>query len=154
MKTLCIILLFALSTQASGQVLETISSSFEYTQRIQQRLLQLADIEASQYLTQIDSYRLDMERYFEHKKRVCEGDFSAVILGTAETESRTVQRLSREEKQLCYKELKALHVTYINNLYQARERFLADLHQKRLEELKQARVKSLSEIEASSSTRR
>jgi hypothetical protein len=154
MKNLWFFLLYLYSQLAFAQITETISSSFEYTQRIQQRLIQLADLEPTVYLTQIDSFRLDMERYFEHKKRVCEGDFSAVILGTAETESRTVQRLSREEKQLCYKELKALHVTYINNLFQAREKFLADLHKKRLEELKQARVKSLSEIEASSSTRR
>lgn len=151
MKTLCLMLLFVFSQPLSS---ETISSSFEYTQKIQQRLIQLNELEASNYLTQIDAFRLDMERYFEHKKRVCEGDFSAVFLGTTESDSRTVQRLSREEKQLCYKELKALHVTYINNLFQARERFLSDLHQKRLEELKQARVKSLSEIEATSSTTR
>lgn len=127
---------------------DDMTSSFEYTERVRQRLVQLRELEASQYLSTIDSFRQEMERYFDHKKRVCEGDFSALILSESRSEERS-RPMSKEERQLCYNELKALHTTYINGLFQARERFLIDLHDRRLKDLQASREEALKNLESS-----
>jgi hypothetical protein len=57
--------------------------------------------------------------------------------------------LSREERKLCFRELKALQVTFINNMYSARKRYLDFLHAKRVEELEQAREKSIKSLQDS-----
>jgi hypothetical protein len=132
-----------------------VSSTFEYTAHIKTELNDLEKLEASQFLNLVDRYRVMMERYFDHKKRVCEGEFSSLILSTrGEGEGESRVRISREERQLCMNELKALQSTYINALYGARERFLLSLHEQRLKDLQGARAKALEDLEASFQTRR
>lgn len=144
---LFIILIY--STQLSfAQVSST--SPFEYTQKIRERLSQLESLSSDQYLLQIEGFRTDMERYFDHKKRVCNGEFSTVIL--SESGSRANEqnnRLTADEKKLCFRELKAMQSTYLNSLYSARERYLDELHKNRKTDLQKARARALQELDAS-----
>lgn len=133
-----------------------VTSTFEYTAHLRTQLTELEGLAADQYLGQVDRYRVGMERYFDHKKRVCEGEFSSLILSERreELDESRPRRMSREEQELCFNELKALQSTYINNLYNARERYLTHLHEQRINDLKAARQKALDDLEASFSTRR
>ncbi len=144
-----ILALFIFSIQLGfAQVSST--SPFEYTQKIRERLSQLEGLTSDQYLLQIEGFRTDMERYFDHKKRVCNGEFSTVIL--SESGSRTNEqnnRLTADEKKLCFRELKAMQSTYLNNLYTARERYLDELHKNRKADLQKARERALQELDAS-----
>ena len=88
-----------------------------------------------------------IEKYIERKKRVCQGEFSTIVLNGQEEENGQVQRLSPEEIRLCYQELKAMEVGYINNLFIARKRYLDYLHVLRIEELTRDRDAALKDIQ-------
>ena len=88
-----------------------------------------------------------IEKYIERKKRVCQGEFSTIVLNGQEEENGQVQKLSPEEIKLCYQELKAIEVGYINNLFMARKRYLDYLHVLRIEELTRDRDAALKDIQ-------
>ena len=103
-----------------------------------------APMSLSQYPTQIDEYRQRVEKYMERKKRVCRGEFSKVILSDNPPPRDT--KLSPEEKKLCLEQLKKERISFINNMYDLRRRYLIDLHNNRLKQLeegKNALLKSL-----------
>lgn len=131
---------------AQGANENSVSSAFEYTQRVRQEIEELNTLTPERFLTEVDKVRSSMERYFDHKKRVCNGEFSTVILSVAGERSTEANRLSAEEKKLCFREMRALQTTYINNMYGARKRYLENLHTKRMEDLEASREKALQEL--------
>lgn len=127
---------------------DEVESPFEYTQKIQKQLSELKDITPEKFLVQVDQYRDNLEKYFEHKKRVCNGEFSTVILSEAGESRQDGKRLSKEERKLCFREMKALQTTYINNMHQARKRYLESLHSQRIQQLEDSREKALNDLNA------
>jgi hypothetical protein len=134
---------------AQGDVVQ--SNIFEYTKRVAADLEKLKNLEPKNYFQKVDDFRTELEKYFDHKKRVCEGEFSTVILsgGGESSQNKKPVKLSKEERKLCFRELKALQVTFINNMYSARKRYLAFLHAKRIEELEEARENSIKSLQDS-----
>ncbi|MBI2520517.1 MAG: hypothetical protein HYV97_08865 [Bdellovibrio sp.] len=131
-------------------------STFEYTKRMYREVEALKNIAPEVFAREIDHFREQMERYIFHKKRVCNGEFSTFALAPNEAIINTVdsgphmqRKLNPEEKKLCFKELKAFEVTYINNLFTSRRRYLDYLHELRTKELDQAREEALNSIKRS-----
>ena len=56
-------------------------------------------------------------------------------------------KLSHEERKLCFREMKALQITFINNMFLARKRYLDHLHQLRVSELGAAREQSIKSVQ-------
>jgi hypothetical protein len=140
---------FLLST-ANGEGISDEGNIFDYTKKVHSSLKELKDLGPTKYFKEIDNYRSDLEKYFDQKKRVCEGEFSTVILnGVSQNEKENKPlKLKPEERKLCFRELKALQLTFINNMYVARKRYLEYLHGERIKELESARenaVKSLQD---------
>jgi hypothetical protein len=130
-------------------------SPFEYTQQTKLRLDQLKLLPPEKYLEEMESYRKSIERYIQHKKGVCNGEFSVFILSGQkvnpnpnEDDSKD-ERLSQHERLLCFRELKALHVTFVNNSFAARRRFIKYQHQQLLVGLDRVREKVIDGIHKS-----
>jgi hypothetical protein len=126
---------------------------YDYTKKVHQALKELKVLPPENYFKDVDGYRDELEKYFDQKKRVCEGEFSTVILTGVPQEndpnaSKPV-KLKPEERKLCFRELKALQLTFINNMYLARKRYLEYLHQKRLKELDQSREQAVKSLQGS-----
>lgn len=152
-KDIIIIALFmGLAHPLYAQV-ESEGNIFDYTKKVHQALKNLKDLPAESYFKEIDNYRAELEKYFDQKKRVCEGEFSTVILtGVPQEENPNTPKpvkLKPEERKLCFRELKALQLTFINNMYQARKRYLEYLHQERLKELDASREQSVKSLQSS-----
>lgn len=124
---------------------------FEYTKVIHESLKKLKSVQPENYVIEVDEYRKDLEKYFDQKKRVCEGEFSTVIfegIKDGDTEKKPV-KLKPEERKLCFRELKALQLTFINNVFVARKNYLEFLHKKRLKELEVARENAVKSLQGS-----
>ncbi len=137
--------------QGSSESSET--NIYDYTKKVHQALKELKVLPPEDYFKNVDGYRDELEKYFDQKKRVCEGEFSTVILTGAPQEndanaSKPV-KLKPEERKLCFRELKALQLTFINNMYMARKRYLEYLHQKRLKELDDSRESAVKSLQGS-----
>jgi hypothetical protein len=145
------ILIFLLIPQSFSQENVVQSNIFEYTKKVAADLEALKKLAPENYFTKVDDFRTDLEKYFDHKKRVCEGEFSTVILsaGSENKQNQKPVKLSKEERKLCFRELKALQVTFINNMYVARKHYLGFLHKKRIEELEKARENSIKSLQDS-----
>lgn len=126
----------------------TPEGSLQYAQKMAQELEQIKNIKPEDYIRDIDQYRSSIDKYVEHKKRVCQGEFSTVILGSEGLSKVTKRkRLAPEERKLCFKEMKTLQIGLVNNMYEARKRYLDYIHELRLKELVMARDKVLSELD-------
>jgi len=118
----------------------------DYTQRIRQIIDEVKDLGTEMYVNKVDGYRQVIEKYIDHKKRVCNGEFSTIVLsdqGEDGGSNKAVARLSGEERKLCFREMKALQIAYINNMFVARKRYLDYLHVQRIDELTKARDQSI-----------
>jgi site-specific DNA-cytosine methylase len=130
--------------------LTTYASTFEYTKKIQKEIEEVKDLPADKFFKNIDRYRESIEKYFEHKKRVCNGEFSTIILTEgAESKTAKTNKLSVEERKLCFREMKALQTTYINYMFLARKRYLDFLHERRIAELMEARKEAIDSLQSS-----
>lgn len=148
---LCLILVTStVFAQTEGE------NSFEYTKRVRDALETLKTIKPENYVSKVDKFRGDLEKYIENKKRVCDGEFSTVILGEKPREgnSEKKNKLTREEKKLCFRELKALQITFVNNLYVARKSYVKYLYKERLAELASAREKTIKSLQNSFNKKR
>ncbi|MEI8347504.1 MAG: hypothetical protein WCG27_08550, partial [Pseudomonadota bacterium] len=98
-----------------------------------------------------DGLRISVEKYIDHKKRVCNGEFSTIILNEAGEEQSTKpeKALSPEERKLCFREMKAMQISYINNMFSARKRYLDFLHALRIEELTKVRDRTIKSLQSS-----
>ena len=112
--------------------------------KIKNEMKKLRSLKPSNFIREIDSYRELVEKFIDHKKRVCNGEFSKMILG--EDSGKEQRTLSKEEKNSCFEELLNLHMAYIDNLFMARSRFLAHQHDERMKNLKTAKEKSIQSI--------
>jgi len=152
-------LLFSVSI--FGQDTSEVQTTFEYTKKVKEQLNAIKSLPPEDYFKKVDTYRLALEKYMENKKRVCEGEFSTVILESDNVNDQSTidsakkgNKLSREERKLCFRELKALQVTFINNMFIARKSYLDHLHDKRIEQLKVAREDAIKNIQMSFSKKR
>lgn len=127
----------------------TLQDNLEYTKKIQGELEQIKNLAATKYIQDIDQYRVAIDRYIEHKKRVCNGEFTTSVLEEEQSskDSKFRRKLNSGERKLCFREMKALQVTMINNMYIARKRFLEYMHEERMKELSLARDKVMAELQ-------
>ena len=56
-------------------------------------------------------------------------------------------KLTKKEQLLCFRELKALQVKYINKIFKIRKAYLDFMHEKRISELKKVREGALDEVQ-------
>ena len=64
-------------------------------------------------------------------------------------QTKSLDKLSREEKNLCVKDLKELHVSFINNMFIWRKKYLDYVYEQRLKELSIIKQNSIDEIQRS-----
>ncbi len=140
---LTILISLSLSAQESAQ-----KTMFEVSREIQGEVESLAVLAPDKYFQTIDGIRERIEKYIDNKKRVCNGEFSTVIIQNSGEQSAPPHKLSREEKKLCFRELKAFQVTFINNMYLARKNYLDYLHKQRVEDLAKAREEAVKSVQA------
>jgi hypothetical protein len=128
----------------------TAQESEEYTRKIREEIEAIKNLNPEEYVSKIDQYRLAVEKYIDHKKRVCNGEFSTIILSdSGEEQVRAEKRLGNEERKLCFREMKAIQISYINNMYSARKKYLDYLHALRIEELSKVRDQTIKSLQNS-----
>ncbi len=127
---------------------EDISPQLNSTKEINQLVNKLNKTAASDYVVQVDDIREKLEKYIEHKKRVCDGDFSTVILSKGENESdpKKPVKLSKEEREVCFRELKQVQQKYIESLFNAKKNYMIHLHSLRLKELEESKEMALKNL--------
>ncbi len=122
---------------------------------VHKSLVELKNLKPEEFDKKIDDYRNSIEKYIEKKKRVCNGEFTTIILSDSEDQSKKQsKKLSSDEKKLCFNELKAIYKTYINHLFLVRTRFLEFLNKKRIEELASIRDETLKSIDSTFNRKR
>lgn len=121
---------------------------FTYSAQILEKIEHLKDLQPQEFLKEVNEYRKDVELFIINKKKVCNGEYSVLILAEGKSNgNQEHKKLTPEERLFCFRELKAIQVSYINNLYQARKRYLEDIHKKTLDDLFNTRSDIVKEFE-------
>ena len=98
-------------------------------------------------MLKIDQYRESIERFVGYKQRVCNGEFSSLVITDGETLKGKKKRLSREERSLCFRELKGMQKNFIDNVFLARVKYLEYLHETQMKDLRQAKVDLIKSLD-------
>ena len=126
--------------------LNTLASEGETT-RVVKDLQALKKLTPENYLKEIDSYRESFKKYIDWKKRVCKGEFSSVVLSEVRPgEGLEAKKLTLDEKKSCFREMKTLHVMFINNMFDARKRYLENTHLEQLAQLEKVKLESIKKL--------
>ena len=105
-------------------------------------------LEAGDYLKNIGVKKETVEKYIDHKKRVCSGEFTSHILDESEMKEPIEYRvLSKKDRIRCFKKVQAVQISLVENLYLARRKYLVSLHGERLLELEKIKENSVKEID-------
>jgi hypothetical protein len=116
-------------------------------ERILKELELVKNMSPEEYETKMDKYRSSIQKFIEHKKGVCSGDFSTIVLNEDGITKEEERKLSWGERKVCIREIKQLQITFINNLYTARKKYLEYLHYMRIKELTSVRDESIKSIQ-------
>ncbi len=147
---------FSTLSFANSQSIEATGSQdlvFNFSNELKSELDQLRKIGPEEFPTKIETIRNTMILFIQVKARVCSGEFTTAVLEDTlnvpgpKSSGPPLTKLSKEQKQLCYGELKAFQTTYINYLFEARKRYLDYLHNQRLGELFKTRDKILQDLQ-------
>lgn len=115
--------------------------------RMRTVLAELKALPPTDYFSQIDKYRTTLEGYIERKRRVCNGDFSTMVLEEGKgIGGEGAKKLSSLERTLCFSELRSFQANFINSMHTARKKYLNHLHQLRLRQLEESRKVLLKEL--------
>ena len=152
-----IILIFPIVLLAQSEASKVVTPKIPKSESsvIHDSLVELKNLSPEDFDKKIDDYRNAIEKYIEKKKRVCNGEFTTIILSESPTVSQEeAKKLTKEDKQLCFNELKAIYKTYINHLFLVRTRFIEFLNEKRIKELAVIRDATLKSIDSTFNRKR
>ena len=137
---------FAVDKNVSIELLQDNEKGLkEYSQMIKDEVAKIKHIEPSAYFKEIDKYRTLIEKFIENKKMVCNGEFSTLVLSDSKiTPFGDKRKLSKQERDLCLREISLIQAQFINNSFIAKRNFLDYLHRQRVNELIEAKEKMLS----------
>tara|TARA_R110000868_G_scaffold304021_3_gene564507 strand:+ start:2402 stop:2863 length:462 start_codon:yes stop_codon:yes gene_type:complete len=118
---------------------------------IQAKIKALEDMKPETFSQNVESLRALLDRYFDNKKRVCNGEYSTMVLGdVGELGNKAAEegrKLSKDERKVCFREMKNLQVNYINALYSARRKYVLWLQEKQLEELTKVKDEAIKRLQ-------
>lgn len=147
MKNYTIIIFIALFSLASHAQIK--KSSFEYTNEIHGKISKIKDVAPDNFIGELEDLKKDLENFFDHKRKVCNGEFSSLILVASASKDGGGNKLSAQERNLCFRELKALQTTYLSNLFLARKRYLTWMFEKNIKDLDSERAKAIKSLQES-----
>lgn len=117
---------------------------------IQTKIKALSEIKPDAYAQNVEAIRSELDRYFDNKKRVCNGEYSTIVLGDVGEAGRNVEetrKLTKDERKVCFREMKNLQVNYVNALYEARKKYVLWLQEQQLEELGKVRDEAIKRLQ-------
>ena len=115
--------------------------------KVKNNITKIKTLKPENYLSSIDSFRKSIDRFVRYKRRVCNGEFSSLVLENGETVKGQKERLTEEEKIICFRELKSIQEEFIKNMFEARVKYLDHLHQKQVIDLKKAKEELLKSLD-------
>lgn len=102
-------------------------------------LSKLNSIEVEKFTDAIVDIKKNFDSYFDNKSRICQGEFSTMVLGEEPREEVEPAKLSREEIKACLNNLMNERMVYIDSIYELRRKYLIYLHALQLEQLKKSK---------------
>ena len=103
--------------------------------RFESLLTKLNEVSVETFVKKIDKVKGEFDRYFTNKSRICQGEFSTIVLGETPSEESESTKLSKSEIKACLSNLANERMVYIDAIYKQRENYLKFLHKKQLEQL-------------------
>ena len=146
-KSLVFLTFFASMVFAQTQVADDGNAE---SSAIQNKIKELQDLKPDQFSQNVESLRAMLDRYFDNKKKVCNGEYSTMVLGDVGELGKTAdegRKLSKDERKVCFREMKNLQVNYINAIYEARRKYVLWLQEKQLDELGKVRDEAIKRLQ-------
>mgnify|MGYP003673966395 CR=1 FL=1 len=132
-------------SQAEVEVIENSESA-----AILIKIKELESLKPEQFSQSVESLRGLLDRYFDNKKKVCNGEYSTMVLGDVGELGKTDdegRKLSKDERKVCFREMKSLQVNYINAIYAARKKYVLWLQEKQLDELAKVKDEAIKRLQ-------
>ena len=133
------------------------AQGFEGREKIRAELEKLRSLSHQEYAKQFLALSQQLQRYLEYQKKICFGEFSALIFdsdqGTGQGGGKGQQsgggvskKLSQQERKVCFKSLVDMQKAYVEISFDKRAEFLQTFHNQRMQQLRQQKAKELQQL--------
>lgn len=143
--------LFSLSVAFAQTESEESSSSYLNEQDIEKMMRKVEALKSSDVAEFPKMFRVietEVLEFLQFKKKQCKGEFSSVQLDEYGEETLVKMKLSKKEREMCYREVKSFMRHYLEKAYTVKEQFLKRLLKTELNALEEAKKKQLERIES------
>lgn len=154
--SLFFLLLFWVFTQAFSQDVADLeknsaqSSVNDALKKMNSLIVELREADADKFIEKSSEYRERILAFIEKKRKICNGEFTSAILdGGVISSDHSIKKLSAEEKEACYHELKVFHGKFLKSYHFSRKKYLEWVHGERLKNLDKAYQASVDDLEKS-----
>ena len=133
---------------AKSKIIES-SEQLNFVSKIEGTIKEISMLKAGEFPARIGSLRKKVEKFLEYQKRICQGEFSTIVLNEfndKDSDNNDVKKLNKEERKLCFRELKNIQIIFINNMYTARLNYLKGTHQEEITSLQLAKEQAIKSI--------
>lgn len=129
-----------------------ISDPDKYEQDLKQKIADLKQIEAKDYIQKTELLKNEILDYIDYKKGLCLGDFTSLAKNIENLEAgasspKKSYKDKRLEQKKCFDELKASHLLFIENLYFVKKKYLKFVFDNNLSDITKNQVDDLSKIQ-------
>ena len=143
--------LFLFGQNVLAEIENSLAESRNFTDRISSTLTEIGGLDERNFPLKISSLRERVERFLNYQKKICQGEFSTIVLnefGQEEGEGQNeLKKLDENERKLCFRELKNIQIMFINATHKARRNYLTSIHQKEMEGLDTLRKESIQSVQ-------
>lgn len=136
-----------------------------FTGRIRATFEEIGSLPPEEFPRRLPGLRARVDRFIEHQKNICQGEFSTVVLdefgegaaaapaaggaaGGAAGEG-VLRKLDPDERKLCFRELQSIRVAFISSVHRARRAYLVHVHKRELEGLDALRDEAVQSVQKS-----
>ena len=121
-----------------------------FRSKIQTTLDEIKALESGNFTSKIMNLRQKVEKFLDYQKRICQGEFSTIVLNefsNTKGDDQEVKKLDKEERKLCFRELKNIQLDFVKVTYEARIKFLKETQKKEMEALMSSKDEAIKNIQ-------
>lgn len=125
--------------------------SEKHKENITKELSALKSAPEIKFAENLEKISKQINEYVSYRIQECNGEFSSIVIDKSGESKKIIKKLNRSERKSCLLNLMKYRKVFLNDLFDIRKNYLAQVHKEQLYELEEMRLLLLDEIDKTAS---